>query len=273
MFADADAQSWLELALPVIRIRQYQKSFTISRRRQIIALYRDHLILMETWETPPVPEAAYRPDGAKALLSLPSIGKPIDLPLGTIDRLEIRRGRTVQSTMAPIRGSKFTGISGRRRFGFAVPAAEEPNLVRALESLLGDRFIVVEAPRETTLAARERCAVLVIASLGVIASGTSGLHAWLGIPIFQQAIEQSVRDTSTFHFVAYLLIAAVLAAFPLAVLLASLPALASGLLGRATRFTRWAQGITLGEFLRYLGYCLFWIGLSLIFVLSAASSR
>lgn len=127
-----DDGAWLEQILPVLRVRTYSPFPLFPRAHEVVALYRDEVVVLRKKKAVPIPEEAYRSDGAAALHATP--GRSFSVPCDQVRKV-ISTPRSVVSEHDSLH------ISGSGRSVRASVLQEEtPNLYRALGLLLGPRF-------------------------------------------------------------------------------------------------------------------------------------
>lgn len=143
----SDEESWLERTLPVIRTAMLVRSFQLGAMVDVIALYRDRLILGRGHASLVVCQDAYTANGAGALRSCRGFKTRADLTLAEVESFTLR----MTSVLLSIGGDvECTIVSGKRKWLVHIPSSEATYLVRALQLLLGDRLILPSNPEAVT---------------------------------------------------------------------------------------------------------------------------
>ena len=133
-----DDETWLERALPIIRVSPDQ---TLTRAGlRVVALYRDALIIAFLAKKSVIPNEIFHPtEGSAALLGLSQLAAPNRFLLSDIKAVRVKEpGLFVGHCF-------ILEFAGGKVFSFSTEREGIPHLVSALARLLGNRFV---APRE-----------------------------------------------------------------------------------------------------------------------------
>jgi hypothetical protein len=134
-----DDETWLNRALPIVRVRRKVFWFPFMRREDAIVLYRDEIVQLHKRKRRDLAPAAYHLEGAKELAKAPGSRLKRVIPLAVVKRIVLKKPLLAGFFYGLIRMKVYTAKGAIRLY---VRASELPNLLRAFEALLPGRVML-----------------------------------------------------------------------------------------------------------------------------------